>query len=135
MNGLLPAQLTHNEAVAPDLWATPFRVGYLNVGYWWFRLSLEGIADSVKQHRPAIFFLGDMGSSRDQIGRLRQRLEAELDDEWFLWTDTSAPPGYPVGMGAVIHCSLAQYIRKVELPCPLEVNREVWRRAVEGRLI
>jgi hypothetical protein len=78
-----------------------------------------------------------MGSSRDQIGRLRQRLEAELDDEWFLWTDTSlsAPPGYPVGMGAVIHCSLAQYIRKVELPCPLEVNREVWRRAVAGRLM
>ena len=100
-----------------------------------FRLSLEGIADLVKQQRPDIFFLGDMGSSRDQIGRLRQRLEAELDDEWFLWTDISAPPGYPVGMGAVILCSLAQYIRKVELPCPLEANREVWRRAVEGRLM
>ncbi len=70
--------------------------------------------------------LADMGSSRDQIVRLRQRLRAELDDQWFLWTDTSAPPGYPVGMGA----ALAQYIRKVELPCPLEVNREVWRRAI-----
>ncbi len=76
-----------------------------------------------------------MGSLRDQIGRLRKRLEADLDDELFLWTDTSAQQGYPVGMGAMIHCSLAQYIRKVELPCPLEVNREVWRRAVEGRLM
>ncbi len=70
MNGLLPEQLTHNAAVAPDLWATLFRVCYLNVGYRRFRLSLEGIADLVKQQRPDIFFLGDMGSSRDQIGRL-----------------------------------------------------------------
>ncbi len=76
-----------------------------------------------------------MDSSRDQIGRLSKSLEAELDDQWFLWTNTSAPPGYPVGMGAVINCSLAQDIRKVELPCPLEVNQEVWRRAVEGRLM
>jgi hypothetical protein len=77
MNCLLPEQLTHNAAVVPDLLATPFRVGYLNVGYRRFRLSLEGIADLIKQQRPDIFLLGDMGSSRDQIGRLRQRLEAK----------------------------------------------------------
>ena len=135
INGLLAEQLTHNAAATPDLWATPFRVGYVNVGYRRFRLSLEGVAALVKQQRPDILFLGDMGSSRDQVGRLRQRIEAELDDEWFLWTDTSAPPGYPEGMGAVIHCSLAQQISKVELPCPPEVNRDIWTRAVEGRLM
>ncbi len=32
MNGLLPEQLIHNAVVAPDLLATPFRVGYVNVG-------------------------------------------------------------------------------------------------------
>ncbi len=72
---------------------------------------------------------------RAHIGRLRQRLEAELDDEWFLWTDISASPGYPIGMGAVIHCSLAQYISKIELPCSSELNKEVWTGAVEGRLM
>ena len=44
INGLLAEQPTHNAAVAPDLWATPFQVGYLNVGYRRFRLSLEGVA-------------------------------------------------------------------------------------------
>ena len=29
---LLAKQFTHNAAATPDLWATPFRIGYLNVG-------------------------------------------------------------------------------------------------------
>jgi hypothetical protein len=62
-------------------------------------------------------------------------LEAKLDDEWFLWTDIRASPGYPIGMGAVIHCSLAQNICKIELPCPSDLNKEVWTGAVEGQLM
>jgi hypothetical protein len=114
---------------------SPFRVGCLNVGYRRFRLSLEGVAALVKEQRPDILFSGEMSSSRDQLGRCRQHIEAELDDEWFLCTNTSAPPGFPVGVGAVIHCSLAQHISTAELPCPAEVKRDVWTRAVEGRLI
>ncbi len=55
----LAEQLIHNaaiEAVTPDLWATPFHVGYLNVGYRQFQLSFGGIADLVKQQRPDILF-------------------------------------------------------------------------------
>ena len=73
---MLAEQLTHNAAVAPDLWATPFRVAYLNVGYQRILLSLEGVAALVKQQRPDVLFLGDMGNLRDLIGRLRERIEA-----------------------------------------------------------
>ena len=38
-------------------------------------------------------------------------------------------------MGAVIHCSVAQHISKVELLYPPDVNRDVWVRTVEGRLV
>ena len=79
--------------------------------------------------------LGDIGSLRDHVGRFRQRIEAECENDWFLWTGTSALPGCPVGMGSVMHCSLAQHISKVELPCPPEVNRYIWMRAVEGQLM
>ena len=128
-------QSTYSTGATPDLWASPFRIGYLNVGRRRFRLSLEGIAAIVTRHRPDILFLGDMGATRAHIGRLRQRLEAELDDEWFLWTDINASPGYPIGMGAVIHCSLAQYISKIELPCPPDLDKEIWTGAVAGRLM
>ena len=124
-----------SPATSTDIWATPFRVGYLNIGYRRFRISLETVVALVKLHRPDILFLGDMGCSRAGVGRLRQRLTAELDDEWFLWTDISASPGYPIGMGAIIHCSLDQYIKKLDLPCPPEANNSIWSRAVEGRLM
>ncbi len=111
----------------PPLISGPFRIDYLNVGSRRFRLSLEGIAALVKQQRPDILILADVGATRAHIGRLRQRLEAELDDEWFIWTDISASPGYPIGMGAVMHCSLTHFISKIELPCPaFEHGDMVW---------
>ncbi len=83
-------QATRSPETAPDLWATPFRVGYLNVGYRRLRLSLEGVVALVKTQCPDVLFLGDLGGilgcSRAHIGHLRQRLEAALKDEWFLWT-------------------------------------------------
>ena len=76
---------------------------YLNVVYRRFRLSL-GLSQTAKGQ--ISLFLGDIGSTRGQVGGLRQQLKAELDDEWLLWTDTSTPPYYPEGMGTAIHCSL-----------------------------
>jgi hypothetical protein len=35
----------------------------------------------------------------------------------------------------VIHYSLAQYINRIELPCPPDLNKEIWSGAVQGRLM
>jgi hypothetical protein len=56
----------------PPLISGPFRIDYLNVGSRRFRLSLEGIAALVKQQRPDILILADVGATRAHIGRLRQ---------------------------------------------------------------
>ncbi len=65
------------------------------------------VVEVVMRHRPDIIFLGDLVTSRNHIDRLKKRLEADLHYEWFITTNIGALPGRPVGIGAVIHCSLA----------------------------
>jgi hypothetical protein len=75
-----------------DTRSSPFTVGYLNVGF------LLEVVEVDFRHRPDILFLGDLVTSRDHIGRLKQRLESYLDDEWFVTTNISALLGRPVGI-------------------------------------
>ena len=62
---------------SPEVWA-PTLVG-----------SLQEMVEVLLRHRPDILFLGDLVTSRDHIGRLKQRLESDLHDEWFVKTNNT----------------------------------------------
>jgi hypothetical protein len=93
-----------------DTWSCPFNVGYLNVGRRRLVGSLAEVIVLVLRCRPDILFLGDLVTSRAHIGRLKKQIERNLKDEWFMITNINASSGSPVGVGAIIHCSLAKYI-------------------------
>jgi hypothetical protein len=76
-----------------DTWSSPFTVAYLNVGRHHLVGSLPEVVKIVLLHRPDILFLGDLVTSRAHIGRLKQRLENELQDEWFITTNISTARG------------------------------------------
>ena len=92
----------------------------------------------VLRHRPDILFLGDLVTPRSNIGRLVKRLEAALHDEWFVTTNISALPGRPVGIGAVIHCSLASRMTDCVVHYPAtgtsEPSQQEGNAAIEGRI-
>ncbi len=69
--------------------------------------ACQEVVEVVLRHRFDILFLGGLVTPRSSIGRLTKRVEAALHDEWFVTTNITALPGRPVGIGAVIHCSLA----------------------------
>ncbi len=93
----------------------------------------------VIRHRPDILFLGDLVTSLDLIGRLKKRLEADLHDECFVTTNISALQGRPVGIGAVIHCSLANILTDCVLHYPnggtSEPSMQEWSASIEGRIL
>jgi hypothetical protein len=121
-----------------DTWSSPFTVGYINVGRRHLVGSLEEVVEMVLQHRPDILFLGDLVTSRDHIGRLKKRLESALCDEWFVITNISALPGRPMGIGAVVHCSLANRITDCVIhhpdPSVPEEGKAEWEAAIAGRI-
>jgi hypothetical protein len=96
---------------------------------------LPGIIDLLEEHRPDILFLGDLGTARSHIGKLRLRIQEAVDDEWLLFTDIRDSHGYPVGSGAMVHASVAKFIRKLEIPCPPGMDRDGWNEAVGGRIL
>ena len=121
-----------------DTWSSPFTVAYLNVGRRHLVGSLPEVVKIVLLHRPDILFLGDLVTSRAHIGRLKQRLESELQDEWFITTNISTLPGRPVGIGAIVHCSLANHMTDCVISCPetsrQEIHQQEWIRALDGRI-
>ena len=122
-----------------DTWSSPFTVGYLNVGRCHLVGSIPEIVEMVLRHRPDILFLGDLVTSRDHIGRLKKRLESDLHDEWFVTTNISTQPGRPLGVGAIVHCSLARHMTDCVIPCPeaneSESDKRAWTEAVYGRML
>ena len=126
------------RAGASDTWSSPFTVGYLNVGRRHLVGSLQEVVEVVLRHRPDILFLGDLVTSRSNIGRLVKRLEAALHDKWFVTTNISALPGRPVGIGAVIHCSLASRMTDCIVHHPAtgtsEPSQQEGNAAIEGRI-
>ena len=93
------------------------------------------VVDVVLRHRPDILFLGDLVTSRDHIGRLKQRLESDLHDEWFVTTNINALPGRPVGIGAIVHCSLANHMTDcVVQSSTAGIVSQDCATAVEGRI-
>ena len=121
-----------------DTWSSPFTVGYLNVGRRHLVGSLPEVVELVLRHRPDILFLGDLVTSRNHIGRLKKRLESDLQDEWFVTTNISALHGRPVGVGAIVHCSLANHMTDCVVQYPdasgLVGDKQVWAEAVDGRI-
>jgi hypothetical protein len=93
------------------------------------------VVDIVLHLRPDIIFLGDLVTSRNHIGRLKKQIERDLKDEWYLVTNISALPGRPVGIGAIIHCSLAKHITDCAITPPHHVNKTDWDAAVAGRIL
>jgi hypothetical protein len=93
-----------------DTWSSLFTVAYLNVGRRHLFGSLGEVVQIVLAHRPDILCLGDLVTSRSHIGRIKKRRESDLHDEWFETKNVSALPGRPVGVGAVVHCSLASHM-------------------------
>jgi hypothetical protein len=120
---------------SPNIWSSPFKVAFISVGFRRLCFSLPGVIEIVKQHRLDILFLGDLGTTRRKIGKLRLELQAELDDEWILLADICNTAGYPVGLGAVVHVSAIKHIRHLELTCPPHLNQEQWSKVVKGRIL
>ena len=121
-----------------ETWSSPFTVGYLNVGRRHLVGSLQEIVQLVLRHRPGIFFLGDLVTSPDHIGRLKKCLESELHDEWFVTSNISNLSGRPIGIGAIVHCSLAKHMTDCVIPYPgandSENEKREWTDAVGGRV-
>jgi hypothetical protein len=92
----------------------------------------------VLQVRPDILFLGDLVTSRDHIGKLKKRLESALQDDWFVTTNRSDHPGRPIGVGAIVHCSLAKHMTDCVILHPdvnvSENEKQDWVKAVDGRV-
>ena len=118
-----------------DLWDSPFLIGFLSVGFRRLQSSIPGIIGYLERHRPDVLFLGDLGTKRNKIGRLRLQVEADLGEEWFLLSDIRDTAGYPVGMGVLIHASAAKLVAPVSLQCPQGSDKDQWEQAVGGRLI
>ena len=118
-----------------DIWSSPFTVAFISVGFRRLRFSLPGVLSLLEEHRPDILFLGDLGTSRNHIGRLRQQIQADVDEEWIFLSDIGNTTGYPVGSGALVHASAARYIRQMEVVCPPEIAGEQWSLAVPGRIL
>ena len=93
---------------------------------------MQELVELVLTHRPDILFLGDLVTTCHQIGRLKRKSEAALNDEWFVTTNISASPGRPVGMGAVIYCSLATHMTDCIVSPPSGSDGAA---AVEGRIL
>ena len=131
------AVAVQGDCPAPDLWVNPFVVSYLNIGFRRLKQSLNGVAQSILHHRPDVLFLGDLGVARNKVGKLKQMLERDLGDEWFMLTDISAPQANQrsTGMAAVIHCSLAKHITQVEIQCPIGAEQVMWAKTVAGRIM
>ena len=70
----------------PDLWESPFTVGFLSVGYRRFRSSIPGVSEFLEKYRPDVLFLGDLGTSRNKIGRLKLQFEEGVHEEWFQYS-------------------------------------------------
>ena len=99
----------------PDLWESPFTVGFLSVGFRRFRSSMPGVSEFLEKYRPDVLFLGDLGTGRNKIGRLKLHFEEGVNEEWFLWTNIQKGSGYPVGSGAAIHASAAKHISQWDI--------------------
>ena len=69
---------------------------------------------------------------------IKKRLESDLHDEWFVTTNVSALPGRPVGVGAVVHCSLASHMTDCVIQHPEasrpEASPQDWAEATDGRI-
>ena len=129
-------QTTEEQTIDPsDIWSSPFSVAFISVGFRRLRFSLPGVLDLLKRHRPDILFLGDLGTSRKHIGRLRLQIQADVEEEWIFLTDISKAAGYPVGSGALVHASAARYIKQLEVVCPPGMELEQWSSAVSGRIL
>jgi hypothetical protein len=65
-------------------------------------------------------------------------MESDLHDEWFVITNVSALPGRPVGIGAMVHCSLASHMTDCVIQHPNasrpEVSPQDWAEATDGRI-
>ena len=75
----------------------------------------------VEQHRPDVLFLGDLRTPRNKIGRQRMEVERRLGEEWFLLTDIGPPPGHQVGVGAMVHSSMAKH-KEIGVTLPTRVG-------------
>jgi hypothetical protein len=68
-----------------------------------------------------------------------KRLESGLHDEWFVTTIISTQPGWPLGVGAIVHCSLARHMTDCVIPCQeakeSESDKRAWAEAVDGRML
>ncbi len=71
---------------APDLWVNPFVISYLNICFRRLKRSLYGVAQSISHHRPDVLFLGDLRVIHNKVGMLRQMLEQDLGDVWYMMT-------------------------------------------------
>jgi hypothetical protein len=72
------------------------------------------------------------------IGRIKKRLESYLHYECFVTTNVSKLPGRPVGMGAIVHCSLASHMTDCVIQHPEasrpEISPQEWTEATDGRI-
>ena len=112
----------------------PFRVASLNVGFVGLSKSARSICALVHDVRPDILFLGDLRTTRNQIGRVRRVIESATQAEWMLLSDVAPDWSYP-GLGVLIHASLDSQVCTMELERPDTIPAERWLPAVQGRII
>jgi len=92
------------------------------------------VAQLLDASRCDVLFLSDMRISRRKIGRARQLLESAVQREWLLLTDIRQLPYRPMGIGVLVHSSLASQAQQLQVLRPPDAPESEWEEAVSGRI-
>jgi exonuclease III len=66
---------------------------------------------------------------------IRKQIKRDLTDKWFMITNINASSDRKVGVGAMIHCSLAKHVTDSAIQPPVGLDQTVWENAVDGRIL
>jgi hypothetical protein len=124
-----------------DAWSSPFTMCYLNVGRHHLIGSLPAVVALIQQHRPDILFLGDLVrvvTSRNHIQGILVTSQSGLPAT--LTMSGLSPPTLalshrPVGIGALVHCTLANHVTDCLVPALHDRDKAEWEAATGGSIL
>ena len=133
-----PPQQHPDPAPSPDQWESPLQLGSWNVGLRGLTESMGYVYSRMVAHPLDVLFLTDLRLSRAKVGKVRSRLEQMLDGQWRFLSNISEPVAAnkrPVGVGALVHASLSQFLEVIPAPAPPDLPLDAWLSATAGRIL
>ena len=89
-------------------------------------------------HPLDVLVLTDLRLTRSKVGKVSSRLEQMFDGQWRFLSNISEPVAAnkrPVGVGALVHASLSQFLQVIPAPAPPDLPLDAWLSATAGRIL